>query len=297
MKVLPFFALALLVGSFAKISSASAQVSETSSQTTLDAECKSNAIPPGHVAVGELNSPECGPNPRVKNVWYIDKVRDKIVACAVPDYANAYPPVINYRVCRRVYAAACPPLLDGSPNGYELSSLNSHCDGPFGATRCGRLPGIEGRIVRIAGAQWQHVAPDTSCADKVRSTEFELRPVYPIPVCVAYNEEAIERTGREMVSNLPWPVVIRTFFFRFLSRGSRRETKRGCSSNCTRRVLDEREGGIFMFCFIAGAAWRHQSLRRPAKGRNVHPHFRGDSTRSSREGRVPHRRPCTHHQI
>ncbi|WP_156936915.1 hypothetical protein [Bradyrhizobium sp. WSM2254] len=205
MKVLLFLAVALFLGLFAENSNA--EVNGNSPPLALDAECKSHPLPPGHVAVGELHSPECGTNPREMNAWYIDKVRDKIVTCTVPDYANAYPPVIAYRVCRRVSAPACPPLLDGSPNGYELSSLNSRCDGPFGISRCGRPSGI-----RAAGAQWEHFAPDLSCADKVRFTEFNIRPVYPIPVCVAHNEKAIERIGNEMQSNLPWGVVIRRFF-------------------------------------------------------------------------------------
>jgi hypothetical protein len=98
---------------------------ETSSN--LDAVCKTDPLPPGYVPVAELDSPECKAEIRPKkNAWLIDKVRDKIVSCAPPDYESGYPPVIAYAVCSRVSTSNCPARLDGSPNGYELT-LGSSC--------------------------------------------------------------------------------------------------------------------------------------------------------------------------
>jgi hypothetical protein len=94
----------------------------------LDGVCKGDSIPPGFVAVGEIESPECKPSPPAqKNSWLIDKVHDKIVACAPPDYDRGYPPVIGYLVCKRLFLSQCPPTLDGTANAYELT-LGRSCD-------------------------------------------------------------------------------------------------------------------------------------------------------------------------
>src|ERR1700738_957373 len=93
----------------------------------LDGVCKADPMPSGYVAVGEMESPECKKSaPGQKNAWLINRLQDKIVACAPPDYASGYPPAIAYLVCERVQSNACPPRLDGTANGFLLT-IGSTC--------------------------------------------------------------------------------------------------------------------------------------------------------------------------
>lgn len=123
-----------------------ADQSKAPSMEDLDGICKVDKIPIGYVAVGEYNSAQCtSANPVERSAWYVDKVRDGIVSCAVPDYANGYPPVISYLVCRQKVSASCPGHLDGGPNAYELT-IPSNCNGAGVGRfcnwryRCGRYP-------------------------------------------------------------------------------------------------------------------------------------------------------------
>jgi hypothetical protein len=100
------------------------------SEQAFDAVCKTAPMPAGFVAVGEMESPECKESdPGRKNAWLIDRVRDKIVSCAPPDYASGYPPAIAYMTCERVQAGRCPSSIDGTPNGFLLTAGKS-CRNP-----------------------------------------------------------------------------------------------------------------------------------------------------------------------
>ena len=122
--LIAFIMLGLAFSSFAV-----AQADLAPSQPELPGVCKADPMPAGYVAVGEMESPECGTSsPAHKNAWLIDKVHDKIISCTPPDYAFGYPPVISYSVCRRVWLSTCPANLDGSPNAYELT-LGASCSG------------------------------------------------------------------------------------------------------------------------------------------------------------------------
>ena len=102
----------------------------------LDGVCKSEPMPAGYVAVGEMESPECRRSaPGQRNAWLIDKVRDKIISCQPPDYERGYPPAIGFVVCKRTITSACPFRLDGTPNGFELTK-GASCDGPSMTSDC-----------------------------------------------------------------------------------------------------------------------------------------------------------------
>jgi len=91
-------------------------------EQALDGVCKGDPMPAGFVAVKEMESAECKASaPGRKNAWLIDKVHDKIVSCAPPDYASGYPPAIAFMICDRVRTSQCAPSIDGSPNGYLLT--------------------------------------------------------------------------------------------------------------------------------------------------------------------------------
>ncbi|MGO6937869.1 hypothetical protein [Rhizobium johnstonii] len=94
----------------------------------LDARCKAEVLPPGYVAVGELESPECPTStPPAKNAWYIDKLRDGIVSCKRIDYENDYAPLVGYIVCDTEASENCPSRFDGSDNAFKLT-LTKSCD-------------------------------------------------------------------------------------------------------------------------------------------------------------------------
>ena len=103
----------------------------------LDAICKTSPIPPGFVAVGEIDSPvECkAGEPGSKNAWLIDKVREGVVACVPPNYTSGFPPAISYMVCGKISAENCPPNIDGSLNGFLLKTPAS-CDTPRVKANC-----------------------------------------------------------------------------------------------------------------------------------------------------------------
>jgi hypothetical protein len=112
----------VLVCALLSLLATTGRAENASSEPALGWICKTDPMPAGFVAVGEMESPECNKSdPGLKNAWVIDKVDDKIVSCARPDYAYGYPPAIAYLTCERVLASQCPSYMDGTPNGFELT--------------------------------------------------------------------------------------------------------------------------------------------------------------------------------
>ncbi|RWP80455.1 hypothetical protein [Mesorhizobium sp.] len=131
---LGFFSLAISCLPFLFFVSAGSSQSEDSAQ--LDAVCKEMPVPPGFVAVGEMESVECKPSePGQMNAWLIDRARSKIVSCIPPDYDSGYPPAISLMMCGSVKSAKCQPKLDGSNNAFELTT-NLDCSNPRIRSEC-----------------------------------------------------------------------------------------------------------------------------------------------------------------
>jgi hypothetical protein len=189
------------------------------SEQVLDGVCKTELMPAGFVAVGEMESPECKASPPgQKNAWLIDKVHDKIISCALPDYAHGYPPAIAYMSCERVQASQCPPSFDGTPNGFLLTTgtsctnlrVKSSCfrwDKNYGLTpddynlfpegtfNIGSVPNFK-ELKQNSNAElgpWNLsiVSNDGSCSksegpDRKFYVET-LREGEPLPLCAAFN--------------------------------------------------------------------------------------------------------------
>lgn len=104
---------------------ASFQHASAQDQSMLDGICKSHPMPAGMVAVGEMESSECEPSePGKKNAWLIDRVQHNIVACEKPNYGDGYPPAISFLSCDKAYSDTCPPTLDGTANGFRLTTIS-----------------------------------------------------------------------------------------------------------------------------------------------------------------------------
>jgi hypothetical protein len=205
-----------------------AQADLAPSQPVLDAVCKADPMPAGYVAVGEMDSPECGTSsPTHKNAWLVDKVHDKVISCAPPDYAFGYPPVISYSVCRHVSLSTCPAHLDGSPNGYELT-LGASCSGRNSSNLVcakGRDSTGEPNPNYFGGADiafWvmDRISNDPKCMAKYRDYPDQL--IYwdsisngeQVPICIDLNPRALNEMW---MHNQGWGfstkyIAIRRFF-------------------------------------------------------------------------------------
>ena len=102
-----------------------------SPNVALNAICKKDSMPAGYVAVHEFYSSQCeAKNAFELNAWDLDKPRDGIVACALPDYLSGYPPAMAFVPKRRVVSDQCAPHIDGGPNAFELR-LPTHVSRAF----------------------------------------------------------------------------------------------------------------------------------------------------------------------
>jgi hypothetical protein len=220
--------------------SATAQADPAPLEPMLDAVCKVEPMPPGYVAVGEMESPECKPSdPPHKNAWLVDKVRDKIVSCIPPDYASGYPPAISYMICRRVSAQQCTPSLDGTANAYELT-LGATCTSPKVVTACTNrgkwdyAPSayIEGRAGVGKKADWYNdelqrwklsvILGDPECAKAENAHQVGLDRVNfvwkldrgePLPLCAEHNPASVsEIASYNWYGHATKVIVIRQFY-------------------------------------------------------------------------------------
>src|SRR6476661_1717040 len=89
-----------------------------------DGVCKTEIIPTDYVAVEEFYSPECGDgsNPFVKNAWRVERVKDGVTVCKIPDYKTMGARVAELISCDNVYSDKCAVRLDGLPNAVVLRS-------------------------------------------------------------------------------------------------------------------------------------------------------------------------------
>ena len=94
---------------------------------SADAICKTEPVPLDYVVTAEFNSPQCddGNNPLAVNAWEVEKARDGIAVCRLPDYQSIGARVASLIPCGRTDSAACPSRIDGLPNAIVLRSPNS----------------------------------------------------------------------------------------------------------------------------------------------------------------------------
>lgn len=218
-------------------------MAQTECEPSLDGICKKDPLPPGYVPVGELDSPECKPlDAGGKSAWLIDKVRNKIVSCAMPNYASGFPPAISYMVCQRVNNPNCPPTLDGSPNAYELTqgtackntSIKEVCAAPsdlyhndFFLYNDDNSKDYNSKLKKFILSIDKN---SNRCLKPPHTSLYhyidELLPDSPTPLCMQYNDHYVYRGGRvssgfSLITNLYQQnqhphstrvIVIRRFF-------------------------------------------------------------------------------------